>query len=62
MRVADLRSELGFLQEHLPSLLVPRNVGRKDLDSDGAIEDRILGHPHDTHAALADFLDEAVVR
>jgi hypothetical protein len=33
----------------------------QDLDRHLAVERRVLGPPNDTHAALADLLDEAVV-
>ena len=41
---------------------ITSKVGRQELQRDEALQARILGLVHDTHAAAAELLDDAVVR
>jgi hypothetical protein len=51
-----------FALEACPTLRIGRHRLGKNLQRDVAVELRVLGLPHDTHAALADLLDQAVVQ
>jgi hypothetical protein len=62
VRGADRGGQPSFLEEHLAPLGVARDVSGQDLDRDGTPKDRVLRLPDHAHSALADFLDQAVVR
>jgi hypothetical protein len=51
-----------FTQKALLVLLALEKVRGKKLQSDGAVEIGVLGPVNHTHAARAEFLEDAVVR
>jgi hypothetical protein len=60
--VVQGRGGFGFLYEAQPVLGVGVSVGRQDLDGDQTIQVRVTGFVDFAHAALAQLLDDAVVR
>src|SRR5690349_15516905 len=55
-------SSLGFALEAAESLSVSCNIVGQELEGNKPTEFHILGLVHDTHAATANLLDDAVVR
>ncbi len=60
--VVECGERLGFALEARQPLGVLAEARRQDLQRDGAIERRVERLPDDTHPALAELLDEAVVQ
>jgi hypothetical protein len=60
--VAQRGQQLGLALEARQPLGVPGEVLGQDLDRHVAAERRVLGAPDHTHPALADLLDQAVVK
>src|ERR1022692_2733796 len=56
------RSSLGLALEAAESLLIFGNFIGQELERDKAAEFHILGLIYDTHAATAEFVDDAVMR
>ena len=55
--------ERPYDEEALAGLaLLAEEIDRQDFDGNGAAEDGVLRLPHHAHPALADLLDEPVVR
>jgi len=59
--VVQQRSRLGLLDEAVLGRFVPDQLGRQELQGDDALELGVLGLVHDTHAAAADALQDAVM-
>ena len=61
VRVIDRGLGAGLMEQAPTALRVGNQLGREDLQSDLTPELRVLRLPHNSHAALADLLEEAVV-
>ncbi|OGD20257.1 MAG: hypothetical protein A2W03_04290 [Candidatus Aminicenantes bacterium RBG_16_63_16] len=62
VRVVERGGGLGLLDEPLLSVGVGHSFGGEKFDGDGAVEVAVLGFVDGAHAALADLLQDAVVK
>ena len=60
--MVECREQLGFAPKASKSLLIGRDFSRKEFERDFAAELGVAGPVHLAHAALAEQLDDLVVR
>ena len=62
LRMIQRRSGLRFASEALQGLMVSGYIARQEFQSYEAVQSGVFGLINDTHAATAEFFDDAVMR